>query len=389
MKFGAKKTILGVLGMAAACLLGAALGAGGQGAPAQKPLLAEDAFKNVQVLKGIPVNQFMEAMGFFSASLGQSCEYCHEMPTGTWQDYAIDNAHKKMARKMILMMNAINQTNFAGRRVVTCYTCHNGGEQPKVTPTLAGVYAAPPPDDPDETPLGQAPAGITADQVLDKYLQALGGTQRLEGLTSFIAKGTNVGYGDQAYERPVEIFAKAPDQRATVIHTVTGDNTTTYDGRTGWVAAPETNAPVPVMALTGTDLDGARLDAMLSFPAQIKQAPGGWRAGAPATIDNREVQVLQGTAGGHPVRLFFDKESGLLVRLLRYTDSSVGLNPTQIDYSDYREVAGVKTPFKWTVTWLDGTSAFTLSDVQANAAIAAAKFAKPAPPTAPSKPATP
>ena len=81
-----------------------------------------------------------------------------------------------------------------------------------------------------------------------------------------------------------------------------------------------------------------------------------------------------------PVRLYFDKESGLLVRLIRYTDSPVGLNPTQIDYADYREVAGVKMPFRWTVTWLDGRSIIELTDVQPNASVDAAKFARPAAP---------
>ena len=50
-----------------------------------------------------------------------------------------------------------------------------------------------------------------------------------------------------------------------------------------------------------------------------------------------------------------------------------------MDYSDYREVAGVKMPFKWTVTWLDGQSTYELTSVQPNAAIDASRFAKPAP----------
>ena len=146
---------------------------------------------------------------------------------------------------------------------------------------------------------------------------------------------------------------------------------------------------MPVLALTGTDLDAAKVDADLSFPLRLKQALTGWRVGSPATIDDRLVQVVQGTtAGGRPVRLFFDKESGLLVRQVRYTDSPVGLNPTQIDYADYREVSGVKMPFRWVVTWLDGMATFMLSDVQANAPIDAKRFARPAPPTPPAKGAT-
>ena len=79
------------------------------------------------------------------------------------------------------------------------------------------------------------------------------------------------------------------------------------------------------------------------------------------------------------MKLFFDKESGLLVRQTRFIDTTVGLVPLHIDYSDYRAVSGVKMPFHWQMTWVDGQSTTELSDVQANAPVAAAKFAKPAP----------
>jgi len=82
-------------------------------------------------------------------------------------------------------------------------------------------------------------------------------------------------------------------------------------------------------------------------------------------------------AGGSRVKLFFDKETGLLSRVVRYSKTIVGPVPTQIDYSDYREVAGVKMPFQWRVTWTDGQSTYTLDDVQPNVAIDPAKFAKP------------
>ena len=83
-----------------------------------------------------------------------------------------------------------------------------------------------------------------------------------------------------------------------------------------------------------------------------------------------------------PVKFYFDQQSGLLLRVVRYTNLPVGLNPTQIDYADYRDVAGVKLPFHSTVTWTDGRSITELSQVQPNAPIDAAKFAKPAPPPA-------
>lgn len=352
----------------------------GQAPSDAKPLMSDQAFKNIQALKGIPVNQFMATMGFISASLGETCTDCHIGESGgSWDRYADDTPRKRTARRMIAMVSAINKSYFAGQRVVTCYSCHRGGERPRITPSLADLYGPPHPEEPDQI-FKEGPNKPTADQVLDRYLEALGGAQRLASVTSFTAKGTYKGFSD-IDTNPLDLFAKAPNLRTTVVHTPNGDSTSVYDGRIAWNAAPATDSPVPVLELTGGDLDGARLDAELAFPAQIKQTLKQWRVGYPATIDDKDMQVVQGTSDGrYPVNFYFDKKSGLLVRLVRYTDSPIGLSPTQIDYSDYRDVSGVKMPHKWTVTWLDGRAIIELSQIQTNAAIDAARFAKPAPP---------
>src|SRR5437867_4241661 len=307
MKLVSRRTILGATGAAAICLLAARL-AGGQAGLAQKPQLAEEVFKNVQVLKGIPVDEFMSTMGVFSAALGMSCEDCHAANDSKWENGARDTrTSKRTARRMIVMMSAINRDHFGGRQMVTCYSCHRGGDHPKVTPNLATLYNMP--DEPDDI-IVQAPGAPSADQVLEKYIQALGGTERLASLTSFVARGTSAGYGPEGDQRPVEIFAKAPGQRTTIIHTLNGDSITTYDGRAGWIAAPL--RPLPVMALSGSALEGAKLEAELSFPARIKQTLTKWRIGFPAIINDREVQVVQGNAaGGAIATLYFDTESGL------------------------------------------------------------------------------
>ena len=364
------------LGLTIVCLLGSVL-ASGQVRPEPKPLMADQVHKNIQVLKGLPEDEFMATMGFFSASLGENCTYCHVADSsGSWEKYADDNDHKKTARAMIGMMNAINKNFFGGRRVVTCYSCHRGGERPDVTPSIADLYGPPPTKEPDQMVDGPA-KGPTADQILDKYLQALGGAQRLGSLASYTAKGTYQGYADEKH--PMELFAKAPGQITTIVRTPGGDTTTTYDGRAGWIAAPLSDRPVTMLDLTGGDLEGAKLDAALAFPTRIKQALTRWRVGFPTTIDDRPVQLVQGTSDGrYPVNLYFDNQSGLLVRQVRYAESPVGLNPTQVDYADYRDVAGVKMPFRWTISWLDGRSTTELSGVQPNAPVDAAKFARPA-----------
>jgi len=150
------------------------------------------------------------------------------------------------------------------------------------------------------------------------------------------------------------------------------------------MAAPDVDTPVPVYTLVGHDLAGVKLDANLALPARLKQSLTDWRVGFPAMIDDRDVVVVQGTsAAKSPVKLYFDKESGLLVRVVRYTDVPIGTSPEQVDFSDYRDVSGMKVPFRRTATWTDGRSTTELSSVQLNVPIGAARFAKPAPPVAP------
>jgi outer membrane lipoprotein-sorting protein len=367
------------------CVLLVSASARAQTAAQQKPLMAEDVFKNIQVLKGIPVNQFMETMGFFSAALGYNCTNCHGNDVlGNWEKYADDTPVKRTARRMVDVMNTINKTLFGGRQAVTCYTCHRGGPSPKVVPSLLEQYSEPPPDDPDEVEISpRAPTTPTPDDVLNRYIQALGGAQRLAALTSFAGKGNYEGFDSYHGKVPVDVYAKIGGGRTVIAHTQNGDSITAYDGRNAWIMGPD--KPVSVLQLVpGGDLDGVKLDLDLAFPGGLKQALAQWRTGFPTTlINDRPVQVLQAMAGGSRVKLFFDKQTGLLTRVVRYSRTIVGPVPTQIDYSDYREVAGVKMPFQWRLTWTDGQSEYTLDDVQPNAAIDPAKFGKPAAAVAP------
>ena len=281
---------------------------------------------------------------------------------------------------MMGMVNSLNQSMFGGRRVVSCYSCHRGVNRPQVIPDLAIQYGDAIIEEPDEI-LTQAAGAPAPDQIFDKYLQAIGGADRLARITSFEAKGTYQGFDD--YEkRPTEVYATAQAQRTMIVHGAFGDSIWTYDGRNGWVAAPKEATPVPVVPLTGGDLDGARVEAALAIPTRIKQLLVEWRTGDPAMIDDREVHVVQGkmATGGLPIKLYFDPMTGLLVRLVYYNQTPVGRIPTRIDYADYRDVSGIKMPFKWTVTWTDGRSIIEIGSVQANVPVEARRFARPTPP---------
>src|SRR5262245_48958151 len=152
-------------GIVGVCTLWGLLSVNVQAGAQEKPLMAEDVFKNVQVLKGIPVNQFMETMGFFSAALGYNCTNCHgDEVLGNWEKYAVDIPLKRTARRMIQVVSTINKDLFGGREAVTCYTCHRGSPSPKVVPSLLEQYSEPPPDDPNEVEISRkAPAAPTAD----------------------------------------------------------------------------------------------------------------------------------------------------------------------------------------------------------------------------------
>jgi len=271
MKPGRRRTIFAASAMMMIALLVCGVSISGQARPEQKPPMAEDVFKNIQVLKGIPVDEFMGTMGFFSASLGMNCTDCHvDESGGSWAKYADDNDRKRTARRMIQMVSALNRSSFGGRQMVTCNTCHRGNSRPNVMPSLALLYGTPPPEEPGD-PFEQAAGQPPADQILEKFIQAVGGAQRLTNLTSFVARGTYLGF-DDAEKRELEISAKAPGQRATIIQSPSGVSATIYDGRTAWIAAPETERPVPLLAVTGQELDGVKLEAELLFPVRIKQA---------------------------------------------------------------------------------------------------------------------
>ena len=383
MTFGSKEAIAAGVAAALAATIGVGVGAralvhGEQIAAPKKAGMVDDVFRNVQALKGIGVDDFMLTMGIMSAAVGSDCVGCHPSAGTDHVDWALDTPRKRTARRMVQMVAAINRDNFNGRQVVTCWTCHRGRDRPVTTPTLDVVYG-PPVDESDDV-LTPARGVATVDQVLDKYLRAIGGAGNTARVTSFVATGKSVGYRGFGGGGVVEVSAEAPDKRATHIsfpeYPDRGVSVRTYDGRSGWIATPL--AVVPKYELAGSERDGARLDAMLSFPAQITQALTSLRVGPPSTIGDKDVTVLQGNGpNGTLATLYFDDASGLLVRMVRHGRSPIGRVPTQVDYADYRDVGGIKFPFRWTFAWLDGRDNFEFSDVKLNVPIDPAAFGEP------------
>ena len=277
------KTAIGAI--TAAALLYVVVGvtavgqAQGQQSAAEKVPLTDEVFKSVVLFKGIPVDTFFETMGMFASAMGNDCTFCHD--SGAYFDKALfakPTPRIARARQMVMMMNGLNEQYFGGRPRVTCFTCHGGSQSPRSEPDLAIQYGAPT-EDPNARDF-PVDTRVTADQVFDKYLQALGGADRVAKFTSFSATGTYEGFDTGMKKVPVELYAKAPAQQTMVVHLSIGLSTRAFDGRNGWMAGPDT--PLPLLTLTEGNLDRARLEALVAFPAGLRQAFPRWRVGRTA-----------------------------------------------------------------------------------------------------------
>ena len=372
-----RETRLGVA-LAAAVLAGRALLAGAQAppsqngpgaAPAAAPKTAGEAFKNVRVLKDIPADQLIPTMQFISASLGVECNYCHVQ--GAFEKD--DRKPKQAARTMIQMMTAIDRANFDGDRDVTCYTCHRGAAKPVAIPVIAAAAAKPAPEGAEAA---AAPALPSPDQILARYAQAVG-AEALEKVTSRVQKGRLLGFGGR--EMPIEVFTKAPGKRLSTVQTPRGEMITAFDGSRGWLTGRE--GPHPMSA---GEAEAAKLDADLYFPLHVKQLFTALAVRPSETIDGRDAVVLVARNEGQPpLKLYFDAQTGLLLREERYADTALGYLPTRIDYSDYRDVDGVKVAFRWTLARPGGRFTIQVDSTQQNVPIDDARFAMPAPPPKP------
>jgi len=355
-----------------------------QSAPqsAAPPKKAEEQFKNIQVLKGIPADQLFPTMQFIAASLGVECDFCH-VQNAFEKD---DKKPKQMARKMMEMMFAINKDNFQGNREVTCYSCHRGSARPIAIPAVLS-------DDTKE-PMGaphgansekktaesaKEPATPTADQLLEKYVQAVGGATAVDKINSRIMNGT-IDFGGKSL--PIDVYAKLPEKRISYTHMPDGDSVTAFNGTEGWLGSPGR----PIREMHGSDLDGAAIDADLHLATHLKGMFTDTKTRGSEKIGDRQTYVVVGRREGKtPIELYFDADSGLLLRLVRYGETSLGWMPTQIDYADYREANGVKVPYQWTLARPNGRFTIRISEMQQNVPVDDAKFLKPQTPAEPAK----
>ena len=324
---------------------------------------AEQVFKNITELKTIPADQLVPAMQFIAASLGVECNFCHVQ--GKMD--ADDKPEKKTARRMMAMTAMINKTSFGGRQQITCYSCHHGLSHPASVPAVMESDAA------MHTEAAPPTAGPTAtvDEILARYVAAVGGADAIHRATSREMKGVLVTGGNQT---PIELFTKAPNERISISHMGSADSYTAFDGTAGWMGSTGHVAH----AMNTAESASAGLDAEFYLPLRLKEIYPQLRRGRPEEIRGAECDVVSGSAPGHPaIRLYFEKTTGLLLRMVRYSETPMGRMPVQIDYADYRNSGGAKVPFRWTLSRPAGRFTIQIAEMKVNVPIDDARFRKP------------
>jgi len=336
---------------------------------------AEQVFKNIKVLQGTPVDEFLPEMRLFGAALGVDCNFCH-----LEQDRSKDDRKtKQTAREMISMVRDINKNTFHGQLTVTCYSCHRGDLAPVGIPILPSMER--PELDEEQKPVPM-PA---ADEILSKYIQVLGGEQAITKVTSRVITATQdlpTGAGGrETVQAQLVQYQKSPNMQLDLYHT---DKFAISDGCDG-MAAWSQDAKGVVSDVTGPDLIRARRAADFYQAVNLRQEYEQLTISGIEKVNNRDAYLLVASSKNKPSeRFYFDSQSGLLVRRLTLLPTELGNSPWQVDYDDYRDAGnGAKIPF--VIRMIPGTSAAVLAKqstirvakVQENVAIDAAKFAKP------------
>jgi hypothetical protein len=362
-----------------------ALMAGAQQPAGSDGKTAEQMYKNIQVLQGTPVDLFLPEMRLFEAALGVDCNYCH-LEEDRSKD---DRAAKQTARRMIAMVREINK-NFDGRTVVTCYTCHRGNVEPVGVPMFPSVERTELNE--EERAKAPAPNFPSVDQILNKYAQAIGGEQAARKITSRMITATQdipTGAGGRMpVQAQVKIYQQAPNLVLSVYHTDKFTISDGFDGTTSWAQ----NARGIVTTDSGIDLARAKRNADFYLGLDFKNEYARLTVTGIEKVGNRDTYVMTGIVrGAGPDRLYFDTQTGLLLRRLTLQPTPFGGTPTETDYDDYRDSgSGVKLPFL--IRTIPGSASAVLAvsstiriqKVEDNAPMDSSKFIKPqSKPTAP------
>jgi len=368
---------------------------GQQPAPAaQEPPFktAEQQFKNIKVLTGLRADQMNLTMHGITAELGVECVHCH-----IWEEWDKDvKPAKEIARRMITMVHEMNKTYFGGNNVVTCYTCHRGNEHPVAVAllsdpaTMRAIDEAAPPLPVEEKPEIRA-SYPSVESILAKYVQALGGESALRKVTSRVIRArrdlpTAAG-GLIPVLTDVEIYQQAPNLSVMMSKAEKFTLAEGFDGESAWTQ----NAAGVVSNLPEPDQQRARRRADFYESLNLAKNYDRMQVTGVEKINGHDAYVVSATPRGDTAeRLYFDINTGLLVRRWWTLPTMLSVYPYEMDFDDYRKTnGGVRVPF--VIRMVPGSprvesvtnSTLQIIDVKDNIPIDAAHFQRPA-----SKPAS-
>jgi photosynthetic reaction center cytochrome c subunit len=382
---------------------------------------AGEFYQNVQVLKDIPAPDLHNAMEYITGALGVACAYCH-VP-GRFESE--DKREKHVARNMMRMTMALNATVFDGKREVTCYTCHRGapiaastpvfpGEKSPTEPTAAEILpplavrnitnldpgmsprkapatVSPAPPAAPKPAAASAPLPAAAD-VFSKYTQALGGMAAIGKVTSLVEKGTvemlvppppgTPGGAAAIGTVPAEIDRKLPGKVVVSVQFPGRQpNVEGFDGTISYIGAREE---------AGAELDVRKEFAEFPPALNFLKEHSKVQVDTMEKIGGRDTYRVVGTRldGSALDRLYFDAQTGLLLKSYTTVQTVLGSSPEELDYDNYREVSQIKVPFTMLLVTLQGNRTYTWTQVDANVPLEDSRFTKPAgPPPPPARPA--
>lgn len=345
----------------------------------------EQVRKNIQVLKGLPSSQLLPVMHFMRTSLGVRCDYCHVAENGKyWMD---DKPAKQTARRMLEMVSNINKNNFGGQPIVTCNTCHRGSLKPIGVPAIGqGAFTNTTQADDEARVSAPLPA---ADQVFDKYIEALGGRDAVGKIKTRTTKVTllrpkliNSGTPkaailNRAETWTIETFQKVPNKYLAVVTTPDGVIYQGFNGTVGWIKTGREQRQMTTVELAWIQRQVDLYDSL-----NLKERYSKATVTARDRLGDHEVYVIDAhSVGNKAERLYFDVKTGFLIRRIVFTEIKLGLDPEQTDYEDYRAVDGVWVPFTVRTSYLDdnhyGTTRM-LTEIKQNVPLDDQRFDPPA-----------
>jgi hypothetical protein len=366
--------------------LGLAFGQAGAVKPGAGKTAAE-TFKNLQVLgdlKGAPSPELWDTMQVMAGSLSVSCNYCHVAQAGPYDSDA--NKTKSIARDMIRMTRAINETNFGGRLVVTCNTCHQGSPHPNPTPApwnrtaeqiaaysrLVLRRASDTPAAPPVRPAAESAESLPdVDQVMADYRRAVG-TQALKSVhMSGIAADLNRG------SRPREVYVVFPDK----ISISTTGAQQIVNGDRGWQVTSQGKTDMAPNAIAAVKSFAASL-----LPVKYERSDVARKVTGIETIGDRAYYVIEshpgrlrptGPANSYPdavERTFFDVQRGLLFKDAVTIRTPLGTKVEETSFEDYRDVGGIKLPYLIVTHYMEDENLFKVSEIETNIHVDPAKF---------------